>query len=1470
VNHEVVALDRRFLEWKEDSKVDPETALSFGLFKSAMSWAELTKRRRVVILAEGGSGKTTEIKRQFELRKRDGLNSWYCSVEAVGLRGFKGSIPEDALNQFNAWKSTTQPAWFYLDSIDEAKLHKIALETAMSNFRDDIGDANSRAHVVFAGRYSDWEAYRDLHLLETYLAIPAERSPQLAAPTLDEVLYGSKDSKPESSQEAGLVALMLGLDHERIGILARSYGITNVNDFVAELERNNLWHFARRPVDLKTLVLHWLHQGKLSPLYQMIGGAISLREKEHDPQRARQTELSPERITHAAQRLGAALAFSRTSEFAVPDGQEPPKMGGGLLKAEAVLEDFNGQEYSEFINTALFDPASFGRLRLHNDNLGALRTFLAAQWLSRLEQTNISRRQVYDFLFADSYGLLVIKPSMREVAAWMSVTSNPIAEEVVRREPWILVTAGDPQSLPLPLKSLVLRQICCLKHQRFEFLPILDADALRRFSTPDLEPVVREQWFQYQKDPEVRELLLRLIWLGQLRGCSDFVSLVAFSVDAPAFEWELAGRALLSIGSVGEKRRYADILLGGAGYRSLAVLWHMLDELFPAIVKTGELIKVLSTVDVASNDGGLGFQWYGAKYLQRIADSDQLTNVAEALLKVLANKQLDLGGAERLQEACFPALLEAAKRLVALSDPSEAPAAALNVLLYVGEADVNRGRTREELQDLRSEIDKSSARRRLSFWHADRQSAVLPNGSTGATHSYQLRFKGWSQRLQMEDVDWLLEDALSRQVARERLLAIRTACEIWRDAGSSRELEKRIRETAAQDAELAQDCNISMAPIVERQENLAWRLEMEQHQRQAEAKKAEDRQEWMKFLDELKGSPQLLRHDSDDPSQVAENRLYAIYTLLDRRHNRSDRYSFSDLSPVEGILGPELFKSFGKALRAFWRTWTPTLTSKRPVTERGLVSRFDLMALTSIAVDVERESTQTWAGTLNSRLAAAAVGFATIELNGFPEWLKLLAKDWPNCVAEILLEEVRSETADQSVTYHKTLAALSQSDSLVKAAVALPLMDFLLAPAGQHVPTGALDLGLRISAAHLPLSEKPTRQAALLERFQSETDVNRAASYLIGLFSLGCGEATEVLMNRLKLAKPQERVQLVQRILPHLFGSRRYVESGAPVSLTVDRLKLLVVAAYRLLRDRSRPNGQVFSPDVEDHAGWARTAVFNQLVDTPGRHSFDALIELSMMKKFQIAPARLRALARERAAQDAEDEPWRDTDALEIERHAERPPHSSRSLMGLTLRRLVDLAHDLQHDDNQPGRVLRNLKGEEAVQNFITRELKAKRNNAYRVVREDEVADKKKPDIRILATAGDGMVSVEVKIAEAWTLSQLKDALSNQLVGQYLRARGAKYGILLLVHQERPSRLWGREANLQLTFAQVVSHLSELASKIEREATDDLGLAVVAFDVSGFPRTKMSVRKRKGKIFLRKAKPKGVSRKSSSGGSTKR
>jgi hypothetical protein len=157
-----------------------------------------------------------------------------------------------------------------------------------------------------------------------------------------------------------------------------------------------------------------------------------------------------------------------------------------------------------------------------------------------------------------------------------------------------------------------------------------------------------------------------------------------------------------------------------------------------------------------------------------------------------------------------------------------------------------------------------------------------------------------------------------------------------------------------------------------------------------------------------------------------------------------------------------------------------------------------------------------------------------------------------------------------------------------------------------------------------------------------------------------------------------------------------------------------------------------------------------------------------------------------------------------------------------------------------------------------TCERKAKRKKAYRVGREGEVVDKKKPDIRILATAGDGIVSIEVKIAEAWTLSQLEDALSNQLVGQYLRARGAKYGILLLVQQKRPSKLWGREVNLQLSFTQVVSHLSELASEIEREATDDLGLAVVAFGVSEFAHAKKRAPKRQIRNIPRKAKSKRV------------
>jgi len=61
-------LDRRFLEWRKEHDADPEVRSRFGGDHGTLKWSDLLQRRRVVILAEGGSGKSTEFKRQAQLQ----------------------------------------------------------------------------------------------------------------------------------------------------------------------------------------------------------------------------------------------------------------------------------------------------------------------------------------------------------------------------------------------------------------------------------------------------------------------------------------------------------------------------------------------------------------------------------------------------------------------------------------------------------------------------------------------------------------------------------------------------------------------------------------------------------------------------------------------------------------------------------------------------------------------------------------------------------------------------------------------------------------------------------------------------------------------------------------------------------------------------------------------------------------------------------------------------------------------------------------------------------------------------------------------------------------------------------------------------------------------------------------------------------------------------------------------------------
>jgi hypothetical protein len=67
---------------------------------------------------------------------------------------------------------------------------------------------------------------------------------------------------------------------------------------------------------------------------------------------------------------------------------------------------------------------------------------------------------------------------------------------------------------------------------------------------------------------------------------------------------------------------------------------------------------------------------------------------------------------------------------------------------------------------------------------------------------------------------------------------------------------------------------------------------------------------------------------------------------------------------------------------------------------------------------------------------------------------------------------------------------------------------------------------------------------------------------------------------------------------------------------------------------------------------------------------------------------------------------------------------------------------------------------------------------------------KRNRTFRIRAKATDANVSLEIKVAESWSLTELDDALEVQLCGRYLRSDQGRYGVLLLVHRKGRPMGW--------------------------------------------------------------------------------
>jgi hypothetical protein len=254
---EFVPLDRRFVRWDAEGEADIDYQSWFPAGSGTFDWHALTERLRVVILAEAGSGKSSELKEQQRRLAAEGKACFLTTLQRIGQKqSFENALGKAEWRRFRELEATGEPCWLLLDSIDEAKRADFALSSVLIDVADAIDGCAGRVHIILSGRMSDWEFKRDLAtLLERIPIPPSDEAPEHVSAD-QELIDAVNHEAPKTPEppEKPLIVAMAALDRSRVETFARARGITDLDAMFADLDGQNLWSFARRPTDLGWLV----------------------------------------------------------------------------------------------------------------------------------------------------------------------------------------------------------------------------------------------------------------------------------------------------------------------------------------------------------------------------------------------------------------------------------------------------------------------------------------------------------------------------------------------------------------------------------------------------------------------------------------------------------------------------------------------------------------------------------------------------------------------------------------------------------------------------------------------------------------------------------------------------------------------------------------------------------------------------------------------------------------------------------------------------------------------------------------------------------------------------------------------------------------------------------------------------------------------------------------------------------------
>ena len=1424
-----VDLDRRFRDLTNEEPEDADLALhdtwfvdEFG-WAELMSWAELLKCRRVVLLAEAGSGKTTEMREQA--RRLEDKFAFFLPLERLGRRPVAECLSRDEEKRYAEWKSSDSgTAWFFLDAVDELKLTERKLDEAFLNLSKDIADHLARARIVVSCRFSDWRPQVDEDAFRTLLPVSAKESgvpPQSSEEIFMGVVdgevsdclglnvpdhgahSGSESQNAPSPPEAPLrTVVMLSLSDARVELFAQEHDVEDPAAFLEEVTRQRAWTFARRPMDLTTLIAAWKHDGRLGTLKEQHEANVKAKLTEENPFRGDRRELAPAEACIGAERLALGLALTRTRTIRSPEPGTGP--GDGALDPAGVLPSWSDSKRQALLRRGLFDPATYGRVRFHHRSV---EEFLSARLLSSLRKRGMSRRALFRLLFAEKGGDELVLPSMRPIAAWLALDDGEVRNELIGRAPEVLLSYGDPGSLELEDRRKIVRAF--VEKYNCGGWRGLNMNEVRRFAHPQLAEAIRGAWESGPPSEDARNLLTKLIWLGPVEECADLALSAARDESFAPRHRVTAVLALAACGHYRDIRELVRKMLDQPDSWPDEIVSKVAAELFPEFIEAGSLIALMERT---GDPGGTGleFAWNLRERFKKIALLEASVSLRDGMVELILRGRRSDKDPWRFRSE----FEHFANSLAALCERQIAAGRSSHDLVRacVIASRFAKGAWKDGAIALRDRFRRSL--RQEAFWAELEFMDKVQQASAAWLRVYRSTQDGLTGPLTDEDRPWLLAALADKKQPARRPVALRAL--IGLESGRSETTLREMRDASKDDPALRSVLETAANPPEPSEEVLKRDREVERVQREQAREAKEEREARRRWRGHAVDNPEAAFSE-----EKRLDTLKRIVEWLENREPRQSRWNVWNKGALVEAFSPEFADRAEKAFCAYWRTVQPKFWSEQPPGAKYVPSSW-IRGLNGVSAEAAGSG---WAEALSDEEARKAAIYSTVELNGLAPFILDLARSRPKAIEEAIGGEALDQLRFGHQQDHlRLLRDLAYSDNGLKRLLAPRLLNWL-----EKWPEGVADPANPRWALHLEevlrvlLDGEADRcriSELCAERYRDDPESMLALVWLRGLFESDALQGTQALTDRLSKATDADRkaTEAFAALFRSPDGLRLDGES-------TEAFEQLVRCGYRHIRPaEDLVHTGVYSPSARDNAQHVRDGMLGRLLNTRGPKARQAVRGLAQESDFADIRERLLSSNLEASAFDAEFSPFDPKDVVELVEGLEAPPSDRNGLFSVMLERLEKIDCELQHGDFSDRDYLRGINDETGMQRTIAMRLDLMSKGMYQITREEEVVDGMRTDIRLLSR--DHKAVIELKIADKWSASDLKKALHDQLLGKYMRHCSA--GCLLITYRGCKKR-WQRDRT-RMDFPSLVDFLKQEAKAIEER--NDVRITAFGLDLS--------------------------------------